>query len=73
MDFYRIVCLTLNLIYWIVFSKNNEIQIDENTKEYLFFKLDCNQLFMTKVKEIGNKQLIKCCDHMHQEEDNNKI
>ena len=51
MDFYRIVCLTLNLIYWIVFSKNNEIQIDENTKEYLFLKL------LTQLREMESKLL----------------
>ena len=49
MDFYRIVCLTLNLIYWIVFSKDNEIQIDENTKEYLYLKL------LSQLREMDNK------------------
>ena len=39
MDFYRLVCITLNLIYWIVFGNQNNIQIDKNTKEYLYLKL----------------------------------
>ena len=39
MEFYRLVCLTLNLIYWIVFGNQNNIQIDKNTKEYIYLKL----------------------------------
>ena len=39
MDFYRLVCLTLSLIYWIVLGNQNNVQIDRNTKEYLYLKL----------------------------------
>ena len=39
MDFYRLVSLTLSLIYWIVFGNQNNVQIDMNTKEYLYLKL----------------------------------
>ena len=39
MDFYRLVCITLNLIYWIIFGNQNEVQVDINTKEYLYLKL----------------------------------
>ena len=39
MDFYRLVCITLNLIYWITFGNQNNIKIDINTKEYLYLKL----------------------------------
>ena len=39
MEFYRLICLTLNLIYWIVFGNQNNVQIDKNTKEYLYLKL----------------------------------
>lgn len=36
---YRIIGLTLNLIYWIVFGFINRFQIDKSTKQYLYFKL----------------------------------
>ena len=36
---YRIIGLTLNLIYWIVFGYINRFQIDKATKQYVFFKL----------------------------------
>jgi hypothetical protein len=36
---YRIIGLTLNLIYWIVFGFINRFQIDKATKQYVFFKL----------------------------------
>ena len=39
MDFYRLVCITLNLIYWITFGNQNNIKIDINTKVYLYLKL----------------------------------
>ena len=39
MDFYRLVCITLNLIYWVIFGNQNDVQIDINTKEYLYLKL----------------------------------
>ena len=35
MDFYRLICIALNL----VFGNQNNIQIYKNTKEYLLFKL----------------------------------
>ena len=36
---YRIIGLTLNLVYWIVFGFVNRFQIDKSTKQYLYFKL----------------------------------
>lgn len=36
---YRIIGLTLNLVYWIVFGFVNRLQIDKSTKQYLYFKL----------------------------------
>ena len=39
MDYYRLVCITLNLIYWVIFGNQNDVQIDINTKEYLYLKL----------------------------------
>jgi hypothetical protein len=39
MDFYRLVCITSNIIYWITFGNQNNIQIDMSTKEYLYLKL----------------------------------
>jgi hypothetical protein len=36
---YRIIGLTLNLIYWIVFGYMNRFQIDKATKQFVFFKL----------------------------------
>ena len=39
MEFCRLICLTLNLVYWIVFGNQNKIQIDGNTKEYIYLKL----------------------------------
>jgi len=49
MDFYRLVCLTLNLVYWIVFGNQNNVQIDQNTKEYLYLKL------LTQIDIINSK------------------
>ncbi|MCQ2819248.1 MAG: hypothetical protein MJ252_18450, partial [archaeon] len=45
---FRIIGLTINLIYWIVFGFINRYQIDKSTKQYLFFKL---------LKEIQNLSL----------------
>ena len=56
MDFYRLVCLTLNLVYWIVFGNQNNIQIDQNTKEYLYLKL-LNQIDIINSK-ISNMKLL---------------
>ena len=39
MDFYRLVSITLNLIYWVIFGTQNDVQVDINTKEYLYLKL----------------------------------
>ena len=36
---YRIIGLTLNLLYWIVFGFINRFQIDKSTKQFLYFKL----------------------------------
>ena len=53
MDFYRLVCITLNLIYWIVFGNQNDVQIDINTKEYLYLKLLTQiDLINSKVQDI---------------------
>ena len=49
MDFYRLVCITLNLIYWVIFGNQNDIQIDINTKEYLYLKL------LTQIDLINDK------------------
>ena len=35
----RLIGLTLNLIYWIVFGSSNNIQIDNNTKELIYLKI----------------------------------
>ena len=35
----RLIGLTLNLIYWIVFGSSNNIQIDANTKELIYLKI----------------------------------
>ena len=53
MDFYRLVCLTLNLTYWIVFGNQNNVQIDQNTKEYLYLKLLSQiELVNSKIPDI---------------------
>ena len=49
MDFYRLVCITLNLIYWVIFGNQNDVQIDINTKEYLYLKL------LTQIDLINDK------------------
>ena len=38
-DSCRIIILCINLIYWIIFGGNNQIQIDKNTKELIYLKL----------------------------------
>jgi hypothetical protein len=58
MDFYRLICLTLNLIYWIVFGNQNNVQIDKNTKEYLYLKL-LNQIDIINSKVSNIKLLSK--------------
>jgi hypothetical protein len=50
------VCLTLNLVYWIVFGNQNNVQIDQNTKEYLYLKL-LNQIDIINSK-ISNMKLL---------------
>ena len=53
MDFYRLVCLALNLIYWVVFGNQNNVQIDQNTKEYLYLKLLSQiELINSKIPDI---------------------
>ena len=53
MDFYRLVCITLNLIYWIIFGNQNEVQVDINTKEYLYLKLLTQiDLINSNIKDI---------------------
>jgi hypothetical protein len=52
-DFYRLVCLTLNLVYWIVFGNQNNVQIDQNTKEYLYLKiLNQIEIINSKIPDI---------------------
>ena len=52
-DFYRLVCLTLTLVYWIVFGNQNNVQIDQNTKEYLYLKiLNQIEIINSKVPNI---------------------
>ena len=36
---FRLVGLTLNLIYWVVFGSRNNIQIDNNTKQLIYLKI----------------------------------
>ena len=36
---FKLVGLTLNLIYWIVFGSQNNIQIDNNTKQLIYLKI----------------------------------
>ena len=36
---YKLIGLTLNLIYWVVFGSSNNIQIDSNTKQLIFLKI----------------------------------
>lgn len=36
---FKLVGLTLNLIYWIVFGNENNIQIDSNTKQLIYLKI----------------------------------
>ena len=36
---FRLIGLTLNLIYWIVFGSRNNIQIDNNTKQLIYLKI----------------------------------
>ena len=36
---FKLVGLTLNLIYWIVFGSKNNIQIDNNTKQLIYLKI----------------------------------
>ena len=45
----RLIGLTLNLIYWIIFGGNAHIQIDYNTKECLYLKI------MKEWEEMSNK------------------
>ena len=58
MEFYRLVSLTLSLIYWIVFGHKNNIQIDKNTKEYLYLKL-LSQIDLINSKVSNIKLLSK--------------
>ena len=57
MEFCRLISLTLNLVYWIVFGNQNKIQIDGNTKEYIYLKL-LHQIDIVNSK-ISNKLLSK--------------
>ena len=36
---FKIIGLTINLLYWVIFGYINRFQIDQATKQYLYFKL----------------------------------
>ena len=36
---FKLIGLTLNLLYWIVFGSKNNIQIDHNTKQLIYLKI----------------------------------
>jgi hypothetical protein len=48
-DSCRIIAICINLIYWIIFGGNAQIQIDNSTKECLYLKL------MKEWENIGNQ------------------
>ena len=52
-DSCRIIALSLNLIYWTIFGGNSHIQVDSNTKEYLYLKI------MKEWENIENKFINK--------------
>ena len=54
-DSCRIIGLSLNLIYWIVFGGNMNIQIDNNTKECLYLKI--MKEWENILNKFGNKKL----------------
>jgi hypothetical protein len=55
---YRIIGLTLNLIYWIIFGNTNNIQIDYSTKQYLYLKL-LKEINFCKNSFINKKLMTK--------------
>ena len=53
---YKLTGLTLNLIYWVVFGSDNNIQIDSNTKQLIFLKiLDEMEVISEKIE---NKKIL---------------
>ena len=53
---YKLTGLTLNLIYWVVFGSDNNIQIDTNTKQLIFLKiLDEMEIISEKIE---NKKIL---------------
>ena len=55
---YRIIGLTLNLIYWIIFGNTNNIQIDYSTKQYIYLKL-LKEINFCKNSFINKKLMTK--------------
>ena len=55
---YRIIGLTLNLIYWIIFGNTNNIQIDYSTKQYIYLKL-LKEINFCKSSFINKKLMTK--------------
>ena len=53
---YKLTGLVLNLIYWVVFGTQNNIQIDGNTKQLIFLKiLDEMELIS---EQVDNKRIL---------------
>ena len=52
----KLIGLTLNLIYWIVFGSSNNIQIDGNTKQLIFLKILDEMEIITE--KIENKKIL---------------
>ena len=53
---YKLTGLILNLIYWVVFGTQNNIQIDGNTKQLIFLKiLDEMELIS---EQVDNKRIL---------------
>ena len=53
---YKLTGLTLNLIYWVVFGSENNIQIDSNTKQLIFLKI--LDEIETISEKIENKKIL---------------
>ena len=53
---YKLIGLTLNLIYWVVFGSENNIQIDSNTKQLIFLKILDEMEIISE--QIENKKIL---------------
>ena len=53
---YKLTGLALNLIYWVVFGSENNIQIDSNTKQLIFLKI--LDEMETISEKIENKKIL---------------